>query len=81
MLACTATVTEISYHDKNTIDAEISFLGLEEWRQELKVLLDDLVDSEEGTLRRATDLKSDAGIAWSKVRENSILVLHGLIKF
>lgn len=44
----------------------MSFLSEEEWRQELSVLLDDLVD-EEGNLKRSTDLRSDAGVAWSKV--------------
>lgn len=64
--ACTAVVTELAYHKKPTIDADISFLSEKEWRDELKVLLQDLVD-DEGTIKRANDLKSDAGVAWSKV--------------
>jgi hypothetical protein len=59
-------VTEISYHEKKTIDADISFLSGGEWKQELEVLLDDLVD-EDGNLKRSTDMRSEAGIAWSKV--------------
>ncbi|KDQ65115.1 hypothetical protein JAAARDRAFT_188367 [Jaapia argillacea MUCL 33604] len=66
MRACTAVVTQIAYHDKNTIDADVSFLSETEWREELAVLLEDLVD-EEGYLKRTTDLKSDAGVAWHKV--------------
>jgi hypothetical protein len=66
LLACTAVVTEIAYHKKSTIDADVSFLSVAEWKAELAVLLTDLVD-EDGTLKRSTDLKSDAGIAWSKV--------------
>ncbi|THV08632.1 hypothetical protein K435DRAFT_883341 [Dendrothele bispora CBS 962.96] len=66
MRACTAVVTEIGYHDKNTIDADVSFLTEAEWRAELAVLLHDLVD-EDGSLKRTTDLKSDAGVAWHKV--------------
>ncbi|KAJ2931653.1 hypothetical protein H1R20_g5445, partial [Candolleomyces eurysporus] len=66
MRACTAVVTEIAYHDKRTINGDISFLSAEEWKQELEVLRHDLVD-EDGTIKRTTDLKSDAGIAWSKV--------------
>lgn len=66
-LACTAVVTEISYHKKSTIDADISFLSENEWRQELTVLLHDIVD-EDGNVKRVTDLKSDAGVAWQKVR-------------
>ncbi|KAF8165415.1 Dynamin family-domain-containing protein [Crassisporium funariophilum] len=66
MRACTAVVTELAYHEKATIDADISFLSEIEWRQELGVLLHDLVD-EEGNIKRITDLKSDAGVAWQKV--------------
>ncbi|KAH9482911.1 Nuclear GTPase SLIP-GC [Psilocybe cubensis] len=66
MRACTAVVTELAYHEKSTIDADISFLSEVEWRDELKVLLHDLVD-EDGNIKRSTDLKSDAGIAWQKV--------------
>lgn len=66
MRACTAVVTEIAYHSKPTIEADVSFLTETEWKEELGILIDDLVD-EDGHLRRLTDLKSDAGIAWSKV--------------
>jgi hypothetical protein len=66
MRACTAVVTEIAHHVKKTIDADVSFLSEAEWRQELAVLLQDLVD-EDGHLKRSTDLNSDAGIAWQKV--------------
>ena len=34
--------------------------------EELNVLLDDLID-EDGTVKRSTNLTSDAGVAWSKV--------------
>ena len=64
--ACTAVVTEIAYHKKKTIDGDVSFLSEQEWRDELTVLLDDLVD-EDGNVKRSTDLRSDAGVAWSKV--------------
>lgn len=59
-------VTEIGYHAKRTIEGDVSFLSEKEWRDELAVLLDDLVD-EDGNLKRSTDLRSDAGVAWSKV--------------
>jgi hypothetical protein len=64
--ACTAVVTEIAHHAKPTIDADVSFLSEAEWKEELAVLLHDLVD-EDGNLKRSTDLKSDAGVAWQKV--------------
>ncbi|KAF8897466.1 hypothetical protein BD779DRAFT_1432811 [Infundibulicybe gibba] len=66
MRACTAVVTEIAYHNKVTIDADVSFLSEVEWKAELGVLLHDLVD-EDGVIKRSTDMKSDAGIAWHKV--------------
>ncbi|KAG1892548.1 hypothetical protein F4604DRAFT_1699937 [Suillus subluteus] len=66
MRACTAVVTEIAYHAAPTINADVSFLSEAEWRAELAVLLDDLVD-EDGNLKRTTDLRSDSGVAWHKV--------------
>jgi hypothetical protein len=56
----------LAYHNKQTIDADVSFLSEAEWRAELGVLLHDLVD-EDGNIKRSTDLKSDAGVAWQKV--------------
>lgn len=64
--ACTAVVTEIGYHAKKTVDADVSFLSEQEWREELAVLLDDLTD-EDGNIKRTTDLRGDAGVAWQKV--------------
>lgn len=66
MRACTAVVTEIGYHAKKTVDADVSFLSEQEWREELAVLLDDLTD-EDGNIKRTTDLRGDAGVAWQKV--------------
>ncbi|CCM01707.1 uncharacterized protein FIBRA_03772 [Fibroporia radiculosa] len=59
-------VTEIGYHTKKTIDADVSFLSENEWRDELAVLLDDMID-ETGNVKRTTDLRGDAGVAWQKV--------------
>ncbi|KAL6302427.1 hypothetical protein BKA93DRAFT_737025 [Sparassis latifolia] len=67
MRACTSVVTEISYHAKHTIDADVSFLSETEWREELIVLQHDMVD-EYGKLKRSTDLCTEAqSVAWSKV--------------
>lgn len=60
-------MTEIGHHSKKTIEGDVSFLSEAEWRAELAVLLDDLVD-EDGNLKRSTDLRSDAGVAWQKAR-------------
>ncbi|KAJ3773109.1 hypothetical protein FB446DRAFT_18931 [Lentinula raphanica] len=66
MRACTAVVTEIAHHSKRTIDADVSFLSVAEWKQELSILQSDLIE-EDGSLKRTNDLKSDAGVAWQKV--------------
>ncbi|KAF8310147.1 hypothetical protein DL93DRAFT_2062306 [Clavulina sp. PMI_390] len=66
MRACTAVVTEISYHKKKTIDADVSFLTEAEWRSELKLLVEDLVD-EQGNIKSVKNLGNEAGVAWSKV--------------
>jgi hypothetical protein len=71
-------VTEITYHAAPTINADISFLSEAEWRAELAVLLDDLVD-ENGNLKRTTDLWSDSGVAWHKVWTIRALVCWHLI--
>lgn len=60
-------MTEIAYHTKKTIDGDISFLSEKEWRDELTVLLEDMID-EDGNVKRTTDLRGEAGVAWSKVR-------------
>lgn len=66
MRACTAVVTEISYHRQNEIEADVSFLSYEDWKNELSSLIVDLTD-ENNDLRRDIDPKSEAGIAWQKV--------------
>lgn len=76
--ACTAVVTEIGYHNKNTIAAEVEFLALSEWKAELEILVDDLVD-EEGKLKRLSDLRSDSGVAWHKVRIHTGLGLSNMV--
>jgi hypothetical protein len=73
-LACTSVVTELAYHEKKTIDADISFLSEPEWRQELGVLLRDLVD-EDVNIRRTIDLNSDAGVAWQKVQHRHMIAI------
>ncbi|KAG9038318.1 hypothetical protein FRB95_001730 [Tulasnella sp. JGI-2019a] len=66
MRACTAVVTEISYKKGPSIMADVSFLTKDEWKAELDVLLTDLLD-EDGRPRKVTDMRSEAGVAWSKV--------------
>ncbi|CCO37830.1 hypothetical protein BN14_11990 [Rhizoctonia solani AG-1 IB] len=53
--SCTAVVTKIGYHDDDSILAEVEFLACSEWKAELKILLDDLVE-ENGKLKQLSDL-------------------------
>ena len=64
--ACTAVVTEISHKTGRSIEADVSFLSRDEWKAELDGLLSDLTD-EDGNIKRVSDLKSEAGVAWHKV--------------
>ena len=64
--ACTSVVTELSYHDKPTIEADVSFLSEDEWKKELTILLQDLQDVNRNA-RRATGLGAHAKVALQKV--------------
>ncbi|KAG8926319.1 hypothetical protein FRC02_008968 [Tulasnella sp. 418] len=66
MRACTAVVTEISYKTGRSIEGDVAFLAHDEWKAELSVLLDDLVD-ENGNLRPQSSLRAEAAVAWQKV--------------
>jgi len=65
--ACTATIVEIAYHNKDSIDAQVEFLGEEEWKKDLKTLVCDVNDKDD--IRSISNLRSDAGIAWQKVSQ------------
>ncbi|XP_006822032.2 uncharacterized protein LOC102804676 [Saccoglossus kowalevskii] len=68
MRACTAVVVEIAENVKsNKFDAEIKFLSVKEWDDELKLLLSELI-GDDGKIRGRPDIKSDVGIAYSKVK-------------
>ncbi|KDQ17600.1 hypothetical protein BOTBODRAFT_29776 [Botryobasidium botryosum FD-172 SS1] len=66
MRACTAVVTEIGYHSRKSVAAEVTFLSVEQWKAELAILLDDLRD-EDGRVKHSVDLSSESGTAWHKV--------------
>ena len=74
MRACTAVVTELSWNDASDDDeehkyrAEIEFIKAAEWERELRILFDDLLDSNGNVSREASNPDSDAGIAYAKIR-------------
>jgi hypothetical protein len=66
MRACIAVVTEIRHHKHEHISAQVDFLSRPQWKEELTLLLEDLRD-DDGTIRRMSDLRNEAGVAWHKV--------------
>lgn len=51
MRACTAVITEISYnHGSESYRAEIDFVDAEDWRFELKILFEEMLESNEGAI-------------------------------
>ena len=74
MRACTAVVTELSWNDASDDDddrryqAEIEFIKAADWEKELRILFDDLLDSNGNVSRDASNADSDAGIAYAKIR-------------
>lgn len=70
MRACTAVVTEISFNYKNDrYRAEIEFISRDEWRKELELLYQELLDANGNVAREATmNEDSEAGIAYAKMK-------------
>ena len=69
MRACTAVVTELSYNYSDTpYRAEIEFITEEEWKRELTVLFQDLLNENGEVSRDCTREDSDAGVAYAKIR-------------
>nr|XP_034336655.1 uncharacterized protein LOC105330416 isoform X4 [Crassostrea gigas] len=69
MRACTAVVVEVVTNSTNNkYEADITFLSREEWYTELKLLLRDLTDVH-GNIKKGTpDPKSEAGVAFLKIK-------------
>lgn len=62
-------VTEISYKTGSSIEADVEFLTIEEWKADLEPSMKDLRDSStdgQGVVKPGK-VESEAGIAWQKV--------------
>jgi hypothetical protein len=72
MRACTAVVTELSWNDSEEEDskyrAEIEFIQPEDWARELKVLFEELIDSNGNVSRECSNADSEAGVAYAKIK-------------
>ncbi|KAI0164025.1 hypothetical protein GGR57DRAFT_452090 [Xylariaceae sp. FL1272] len=70
--ACTASPTEISFNYSDSPQelyrAEIEFISTEDWIRELDVLYTDLLDGSGEVSRDATNMDSDAGVAYAKMK-------------
>ncbi|PIL34268.1 hypothetical protein GSI_03043 [Ganoderma sinense ZZ0214-1] len=71
-LACTSVVTEISYNEKDTYEADVHFLAEVEWRKEVLVLLKDLQEDFDEKDCPWSDFgppsaDAPASIAWAKI--------------
>ena len=67
MRACTAVVTELSYnYETIAYRAEIEFITADEWRKELIILFNDLIDDNGKVSRESTTNDSDAAEAYAK---------------
>ncbi|XP_064364054.1 uncharacterized protein LOC112991949 isoform X2 [Dromaius novaehollandiae] len=69
MRACTAVVVEISKTaETSPYEADVEFLSKEEWFSELKALLEDMKDKSGNLKKRCPDRKTEAGVAYSRVK-------------
>ena len=69
MRACTAVVTEISYNFEETpYRAEIEFITVESWKNELNVLFQDLLDGNGSVSRESANEDTEAGVAYAKIK-------------
>ncbi|KAI4596491.1 hypothetical protein KJ359_005245 [Pestalotiopsis sp. 9143b] len=70
--ACTAVITELSYNHSELPEeryrGEIEFVTLDDWRNELSHLKDDLLDSRGQLSKDASKADTDAGVAWAKIK-------------
>lgn len=69
MRACTAVITEVSFNfSERRYRAEVEFITQDDWRKELKLLFQDLLDSNGDVSRDSSNENSDAGVAYAKIK-------------
>jgi GTPase SAR1 family protein len=72
MRACTAVVTEVSWNcsedPTSKYRAQIEFIAPEDWKKELSILIRDFLTDSGKVCREASDINTDAGVAWAKFR-------------
>ena len=72
MRACTASPTEISYNNSADPDelyrAEVDFITVEDWVNDLRALYSDLLDGNGEVSRDCTNQDSEAGVAYAKIK-------------
>lgn len=72
MRACTACVTEMSWNpseDENSkYRAEIEFIRPEDWKKDLELSLNELLDPSGQVSRDCTNAETEAGVAYAKIK-------------
>ena len=68
MRACTAVVTEISWHDMDGYRAEIEFISRADWQKMLRVLFQDLLDPSGAISKEINNEDTEAGVAYAQIR-------------
>lgn len=69
MRACTAVVTKISYnHQAVRYRARIKFIPTDEWRSELSILYQDLLDAKGGLAKDHNNKDTEASMAYGKIK-------------
>ena len=72
MRACTAVISELRYNESNDPNeryrADIEYISVDDWKQELSYIWGDLVDPEGNLAADHASHDSDAGVAYAKVK-------------
>jgi hypothetical protein len=76
MRACTAVVTEMSWNSSKLAHekyrADIEFISAAEWRKDLELSLNELIDANGQVSRDCSNPDSEAGIAYAKVKSGKL---------
>lgn len=70
--ACTACPSEVSWNSSEDPEelyrAEVEFITVEDWRKELKIILDDLLNDNGEVSKDCTNGDTEAGLAYAKIK-------------
>jgi hypothetical protein len=83
MRACTACVTEMSWNtssDENAkYRAEIEFIRPEDWKKDLELSLNELLDPSGQVSRDCTNAETEAGVAYAKIKAGQYSIPFNIV--